>query len=222
MPERRQPLWPASNLHVLCRAAPREDDGHPGWSGVSRLRRPSSSGIPGHRLTSREAGVDDELKDVLGEHLHWVALVGIAIVGSAGAASGAPANPTVSKLKLMNHWVSENGTYTTGNPGVAVDGNGVVHLSGSIGGGSSSTEAFALPSGDAPASNIYIDTYTVGGTVGFPVDFDVGCRVPGRVGRVGVHGTGRDLIPVGRIGPQELVPHSGGWMGFGRADLRHG
>ena len=89
------------------------------------------------------------------------------IVGSAGAASGAPANPTVSKLKLMNHWVSENGTYTTGNPGVAVDGNGVVHLSGSIGGGSSSTEAFALPSGDAPASNIYIDTYTVGGTVGF-------------------------------------------------------
>jgi hypothetical protein len=37
-----------------------------------------------------------------------IALGGIAIVGSAGAASAAPANPTVSKLKLVNGWVSHN------------------------------------------------------------------------------------------------------------------
>ncbi len=96
-----------------------------------------------------------------------VALGGIGVLGSAGAASAAPASLPVKTLTLMNGWVSENGTYGTGNPGVAVDGNGVVHLSGSMGGGSSDTEAFNLPSRDVPASNIYVDTYTLDNTVGY-------------------------------------------------------
>lgn len=107
-----------------------------------------------------------------------VALGGIGVVGSAGAASAAPANPPVQKLTLMNGWVSENGTYSTGNPGVAVDGNSVVHLSGSLGGGSSDTEAFTLPAGDAPASNIYVDTYTVGNTVGYLIISTSGAAFP--------------------------------------------
>jgi hypothetical protein len=107
-----------------------------------------------------------------------IALGGIAIVGSAGPASAAPANPPVSRLKLVNGWVSANGTYSTGNPGVAVDGNGVVHLSGSMAAGSSGTEAFALPAGDAPASNLYIDTYTVSDTVGYLFISTSGAVVP--------------------------------------------
>jgi hypothetical protein len=121
-----------------------------------------------------------------------VALGGIVMVGTAGTASAAPANPPVSRLTLMHGWVSENGTYSSGNPAVAVDGNGVVHLSGSMGGGTSDTEAFALPSGDAPASNIYINTYTLNGSVGYLIVstsgavFPVGSDVSGYTDLAGI------------------------------------
>jgi hypothetical protein len=92
---------------------------------------------------------------------------GIGIVGGAGAVWAAPSNLPLKTLKLLNGWVSENRQYSTGNPAAAVDGSGVVHLSGSIGGGTSDTEAFALPPGDAPASYLYINTYNFGDSVGY-------------------------------------------------------
>jgi len=100
------------------------------------------------------------------------------MVGSAGAASAAPAKLPMTKLKLINGWVSENGPFGSGNPAVSVDGSGVVHLSGSIGGGSSDSEAFALPSGDAPASTMYVDTYTLRDTLGYLIITTSGAVYP--------------------------------------------
>ncbi len=107
-----------------------------------------------------------------------LAVGGIGAAGNAGALPAAPANPTVQTLTLMNHWVSKNARYTTGRPGVAVDGDGIVNLSGAIGGGSSNTQAFTLPAGDAPASVIYIDVYTLDNTLGYLVISTSGAVFP--------------------------------------------
>jgi hypothetical protein len=62
--------------------------------------------------------------------------------------------------------VSENSTYGSGDPAVAVDSEGIVHLSGSMADGTSDSVAFVLPAADAPPATIYLNTYTVGGTTG--------------------------------------------------------
>jgi hypothetical protein len=107
-----------------------------------------------------------------------VAVGGVGLVGVASAASAAPANPPVQTVTLLNGWVSENGSYSTGKPGVAVDGNGVVHLSGSLGGGTSDTEAFQLPAGDAPASSLYVNTYTLDNTQNYLIISSSGAVYP--------------------------------------------
>jgi hypothetical protein len=71
-----------------------------------------------------------------------------------------------SDVTLENSWVSENSTYDSGDPAVAVDSEGIVHLSGSMADGTSSTVAFVLPAADAPPADIYANTYTFGGTTG--------------------------------------------------------
>jgi len=70
-----------------------------------------------------------------------------------------------SDVTLQNSWVSENSTYGSGDPAVAVDSEGIVHLSGSMADGTSDL-AFVLPAADAPPANIYLNTYTDGGTTG--------------------------------------------------------
>jgi hypothetical protein len=71
-----------------------------------------------------------------------------------------------STLSLKNSWVSENSAYDSGNPAVAIDSEGIVHLSGSMAGGSYDTVAFVLPSADRPPAAIYVNTYTNEGTTG--------------------------------------------------------
>jgi hypothetical protein len=71
-----------------------------------------------------------------------------------------------SDVTLQDSWVSENSVYGSGDPAVAVDSEGVVHLSGSMAGGTSQSVAFVLPSADAPPANIYVNTYSIDGTTG--------------------------------------------------------
>jgi len=71
-----------------------------------------------------------------------------------------------SDVTLQNSWVSENSTYGSGDPAVAVDSEGIVHLSGSMADGTSDSVAFVLPAADAPPATVYLNTYTIGGTTG--------------------------------------------------------
>jgi hypothetical protein len=71
-----------------------------------------------------------------------------------------------SDLTLENSWVSENSVYGSGDPAVALDSEGIVHLSGSMADGGSDSVAFVLPAADAPPGDIYLNTYTEGGTSG--------------------------------------------------------
>jgi len=88
--------------------------------------------------------------------------------GNSPAASQTSTAAGVSwtSLGLINGWVSENGTYGTGNPKVAQQ-NGIVYLSGSLAqpGGTNSNFA-TLPTADRPAHNMYITVYTNGDTSG--------------------------------------------------------
>jgi hypothetical protein len=96
-------------------------------------------------------------------------LVAISVLAPAAALAAPAASRTTqpNTLALKNHWVSEQGTYDTGDPMYAVDGNKVVHLSGSIAGGTAGDDAFVLPAAARPASDIYIDALTSGQTVGY-------------------------------------------------------
>jgi hypothetical protein len=71
-----------------------------------------------------------------------------------------------TSLPLINGWVSENGTYQSGNPKVAQQ-NGIVYLSGSLAQPSGTSPVFAtLPSADRPTHNMWITVYTNGDTQG--------------------------------------------------------
>lgn len=81
-------------------------------------------------------------------------------------AAHATTNPTPVPLSLVNGWRSAQIAWQTGVPGVVLDDNGIVHLSGAILHGASNTLAFTLPVGDRPASYVYLTTYTFQGTQG--------------------------------------------------------
>jgi hypothetical protein len=71
-----------------------------------------------------------------------------------------------TSLSLLNGWASDNATYATGNPKVAIQSN-IVYLSGSLHQPTPGSEQFAtLPSQFRPAHNMYITVYTNGGTSG--------------------------------------------------------
>ena len=76
------------------------------------------------------------------------------------------AGVTWTSLSLINGWASENGTYGTGNPKVAVQ-SGIVYLSGSLAQSTPGSDTFAiLPSSFRPSHNLYITVYTNGDTSG--------------------------------------------------------
>ena len=72
-----------------------------------------------------------------------------------------------SDVTLKNSWTSENSVYGTGDPAVAVDSEGIVHLRGSMADGASGSVAFVLPTADRPPADIYVNTYTNGGSTGY-------------------------------------------------------
>ena len=71
-----------------------------------------------------------------------------------------------TSLSLINGWSSENGTFGTGNPKVAIQSN-VVYLSGSLHQPTPGSVEFAiLPSQFRPTHNMYITVYTNGEATG--------------------------------------------------------
>jgi hypothetical protein len=89
-----------------------------------------------------------------------------ASVAVAASPAAGPAGLATHRLALLNGWTSDQAAYDTGNPAVSLDSVGIVHLSGSLGDGTSQL-AFVLPAADWPASNLYIDTYTFEGAYGY-------------------------------------------------------
>jgi hypothetical protein len=71
-----------------------------------------------------------------------------------------------TNLALENGWASSQPNYDTGNPAYAVS-HGVVYLSGSMHGGSTSAPAFVLPKAARPAHAMYVSVYTFDGSTGF-------------------------------------------------------
>lgn len=106
-----------------------------------------------------------------------VLAVALSLGGGAYAATQAAGHSQAShtaitsgvswnSIGLVNGWSSENGTYQTGNPKVAVQNN-VVYLSGSLHQVTLGSETFAfLPAQFRPAHNMYLAVYTNGDTVG--------------------------------------------------------
>jgi hypothetical protein len=71
-----------------------------------------------------------------------------------------------TKLALKNGWASSQPNYGTGDPAYAVS-HGVVYLSGSMHGGTTSVPAFVLPKAARPAHVMYVSVYTFDGSTGF-------------------------------------------------------
>ena len=106
-----------------------------------------------------------------------VLAVALSLGGGAYAATQAAGHSEAShtaitsgvswnSLSLVNGWSSENATYGTGNPKVAIQNN-VVYLSGSLHQVTLGSDTFAfLPTQFRPTHNLYITVYTNGDTVG--------------------------------------------------------
>ena len=90
----------------------------------------------------------------------------LSAANSPAASQTAITGVSWTSLSLINGWVSENGTFQSGNPKVAQQ-NGIVYLSGSLAQPSGSNDEFAvLPSADRPTHNMWITVYTNGDTSG--------------------------------------------------------
>jgi hypothetical protein len=83
---------------------------------------------------------------------------------SLAAVSYPTASTTRHNLTLMNGWTSGQNPYGTGAPSYVVK-NGIVYLSGSLKGGTTSDSAI-LPAGARPSHIIYRGVYTLDGTFG--------------------------------------------------------
>jgi hypothetical protein len=83
-----------------------------------------------------------------------------------GGSSNVTNAMTFQSLTLVNGWVSEQGVYASGNPGVSISG-GVVYLRGSLAQPTLGSDVFAtLPAAYAPPHNLYITVYTSSDTSG--------------------------------------------------------
>jgi len=90
----------------------------------------------------------------------------LSAANSPAASQTAIAGVSWTSLSLINGWVSENGTFQSGNPKVAQQ-NGIVYLSGSLAQPSGTNDEFAvLPSADRPTHNMWITVYTNGDSSG--------------------------------------------------------
>ncbi len=88
--------------------------------------------------------------------------------GHSQGASHAALTSGVSwnSINLINGWASDNATYASGNPKVAIQSN-VVYLSGSLHQSTPASDEFAvLPSAFRPTHNMWITVYTNGDTSG--------------------------------------------------------
>jgi hypothetical protein len=71
-----------------------------------------------------------------------------------------------NSISLINGWTSENATFSSGNPKVAIQSN-IVYLSGSLHQATPGNEEFGvLPSQFRPTHNMWIAIYTVDDSVG--------------------------------------------------------
>jgi hypothetical protein len=82
-----------------------------------------------------------------------------------GGISYPAAKTGMRKLTLLNGWHSEQASFQSGNPSYRVSG-GVVYLSGSMATSGTNKKFALLPPGARPANYLYINTYTVAGSVG--------------------------------------------------------
>src|SRR5215472_5893959 len=92
------------------------------------------------------------------------------VAGAAAAAPAASASITPAcvwqSLYLLDGWQSAQSDWNTGDPAYCVD-DGVVYLSGSLKNPANGNAEFAvLPPQALPTSNLFLDVYTYGGTVG--------------------------------------------------------
>jgi hypothetical protein len=91
---------------------------------------------------------------------------------ATGLAAGAPAahagtGCSWSPITLVNGWHSEQGTFSTGDPSVCLENDGMVYLSGSVAASSGSSSEFGvLPVWDWPTHNLYFDVYTMNRSYG--------------------------------------------------------
>jgi hypothetical protein len=97
-----------------------------------------------------------------------VAVLALAIGTGAGAPSasaGGPGSCPWTPLTLVNGWHSEQSAFGTGDPSYCIEIDGMVHLSGSLAGGST-IEFAVLPAAARPAHRVELNMYTVNGTIG--------------------------------------------------------
>jgi hypothetical protein len=87
-------------------------------------------------------------------------------LASGRASSAITTGVSWTSLSLTNGWVSENATFSSGNPKVAIQSN-IVYLSGSLAQPSGGSAVFAsLPASFRPTHNMWITVYTFAGTSG--------------------------------------------------------
>jgi hypothetical protein len=140
--------------------------------------------MPGGRAVRRwEKGeIRLRLRRAFGTVRRFVALSVAVLTVGLGLAAGAPAAHAGgfcgwtggwAPITLVNGWTSEQSVYSTGDPSYCLEANGMVYLSGSIAATpgtaseSISGDTFGtLPPAERPASEIFLDVYTKGGTYG--------------------------------------------------------
>jgi len=98
----------------------------------------------------------DGTMTVYGSPIAYASLAGLSYASMSSTVSATP-------LTMQNGWVSENPIYSTGIPRVSATATGIVSLTGSLGGGTASTQAFRLPAPYRPANEILVPVYSYGG-----------------------------------------------------------
>ncbi len=101
-------------------------------------------------------GADGDLETYHGNATTFASLAAISFPTAAIARH---------KLTLTNHWASSQSPYNTGDPSYSIS-KGVVYLSGSLHGGTSSSVAFTLPKSARPTHVVYLSVYTSAETTG--------------------------------------------------------
>jgi hypothetical protein len=85
---------------------------------------------------------------------------------SAGSPAAPIPGPSFHPLTLANGWQSENASFGTGDPKVALQ-NGVVYLKGSLAQPTPGSTTFTvLPTADRPHDTLLINVWTSGGNLG--------------------------------------------------------
>jgi hypothetical protein len=117
-------------------------------------------------MTLKEQEMKTRLARLLAAPVAALALGAGVVAGAPVASASITPSCIWQPLNLINGWQSSQGDWNTGDPEYCVD-NSIVYLSGSLKNPSSGGAEFAvLPPQALPASYLYRDVYTYGGTVG--------------------------------------------------------